>query len=367
REISALQTPPRDRQAIQTKVGKFDPELVRHAVLRELNREGQIYMIHNRVRTIDGFADRVRDIVPEATVAVAHGQMPERDLAETMDRFTGGQVDVLVSTTIIENGLDIPNANTLIIDRAELLGLAEMHQLRGRVGRYIHKAYAYFFVPRDRPVTPAAENRLDIIRRYSQLGAGFDIALRDLEMRGAGNILGPDQSGHIAAVGYNLYCRLLVRAAARLKGEPVEEPPVVNISIGLDAFLSDDYVPTARQRMELYRRINECTSVEDVLEAERAMRDRYGPPPPEAHNLLTEAELRILADRAGINAIHLEDGRLHLGVRDVEVLRRWFRNAHTRPRLISPELAVVDDGFGQRDPAQIVTFLKRFLRASPPA
>ncbi|KPK63644.1 MAG: hypothetical protein AMK73_04990, partial [Planctomycetes bacterium SM23_32] len=256
REISALQTPPRDRQAIRTSVSNFDADLLRHAVLRELNREGQVFIVHNRVRTIDAFADQVRRIVPEAEVAVAHGQMPERDLAETMDRFLEGKVDVLVSTTIVESGLDIPNANTIILDRADFLGLAEMHQLRGRVGRYIHKAYAYFFTPAGRAVTEEVRARLDAIRRYSQLGAGFDIALRDLEIRGAGNILGPAQSGHIAAVGYNLYCRLLARAARRLTGEPYKEPPNVTVDIGLDALLPDDYVATPKQKMDIYRQIH---------------------------------------------------------------------------------------------------------------
>ncbi|MFW6119049.1 MAG: transcription-repair coupling factor [Planctomycetota bacterium] len=361
REISALQTPPRDRQAIKTKVGPRDMELVRHAILRELNRDGQVFIIHNRVRTIDGFADKVREAVPEATVAVAHGQMPERELADTMDLFLQGEVDVLVSTTIIENGLDIPNANTIILDRAELLGLAEMHQLRGRVGRYIHKAYAYFFTPPKRPVTPEAQSRLDAIRRYSELGSGFDIALRDLEIRGAGNILGPAQSGHIAAVGYNLYCRLLARASARLQGEQIEEPPEVTVNIGLDAFLPEDYVPTPRQRMELYRQINRCTSMADAREAEETMRDRYGAPPLEARNLLLEAELRILAERAGIDTVQLQDGRLHLGIRDAQAFRSHFAGSSGTPRVVTGDLAVLEDGFPKDNPRLTGLHLKRVL------
>ncbi len=359
REISALQTPPRDRQSIQTRVGKFDPDLLRHAILRELNREGQVFVIHNRVRTIRKFAERVRGLVPEATVAVAHGQMPERELAQNMDRFTEGEVDVLVSTTIIENGLDIPNANTIILDRSDLLGLAEMHQLRGRVGRYVHKAYAYFFKPRSRPITPEAEKRLDTIRRYSQLGAGFDIALRDLEIRGAGNILGPDQSGHIAAVGYNLYCRLLMRAAARLKGKEVKEPPAVAINIGLDAFLPPDYVPTPRQRMEMYRQVHRCTSLGELDAVRGAMRDRYGDPPAEAENLLLEAELRILAEEAGVDSVQLRDGRLHLSVKDFNCFKRHFEGADRAPRVIDEELAVVDAGFPAADPRALGLHLRR--------
>jgi transcription-repair coupling factor (superfamily II helicase) len=361
REISALQTPPQDRQAIQTRASAFDAELLRHAVLRELNREGQVFIIHNRVRTIDAFADRVRGIVPEAEVAVAHGQMPERRLAETMDRFIEGEVDVLVSTTIVESGLDIPNANTIVLDRADLLGLAEMHQLRGRVGRYIHKAYAYFFTPAGRPVTDEARARLDAIRRYSQLGAGFDIALRDLEIRGAGNILGPAQSGHIAAVGYNLYCRLLGRAAARLKGEPVKEPPAVTVDIGLEALLPDDYVPTPRQKMEIYRQIHRAVELEDLRGVEDGIRDRFGPLPAQVRNLLAEAEIRIRAAEAGIASVRVEDGRLHFGVRDAAALKRRFEGAPRRPRLINERLAVLDDGFSPDEPVGTAQFLRRLF------
>ncbi|MHC5034339.1 MAG: transcription-repair coupling factor [Planctomycetota bacterium] len=364
REISALQTPPRDRQAIETRVGSFNPDLARHAILRELSREGQVFVIHNRVQSIDAFAERLQSIVPEARMAVAHGQMPERELAETMDAFLEGEVDVLISTTIVESGLDIPNANTIILDRAELLGLAEMHQLRGRVGRYIHKAYAYFFTPASRPVTPEAKSRLDAIRRYSQLGAGFDIALRDLEIRGAGNILGPAQSGHIAAVGYNLYCRLLGRAASRLRGEPLKEPPDVTLDIGLDALLPDDYVPTPRQKMGVYRQLHRAADIEDVREVEAALRDRFGEPPAEAMNLLLEAEIRILAGRAGIASVHLEDGRLHFTVRNAKALADRFEGGAEGPRMVSKELAVVDSGFPADSPDDVALFLRRLLSST---
>jgi transcription-repair coupling factor (superfamily II helicase) len=362
REISALQTPPRDRQAIQTRVGPFDPELLRHAVLRELNREGQVFIIHNRVRTIDAFADRVRSIVPEAHVAVAHGQMPEGQLAETMDAFIEGEVDALVSTTIVESGLDIPNANTIILDRADLLGLAEMHQLRGRVGRYVHKAYAYFFRPASRPITPEAEARLDAVRRYSRLGAGFDIALRDLEIRGAGNILGPAQSGHIAAVGYNLYCRLLGRAAARMKGEPVREPPDVTIDIGLEALLPEDYVPAPRQKMDVYRQVHRAADEEELAEVREGIRDRFGPIPPEVENLLTEARLRLLATEAGIASVKVEDGRVQFGLRDAERLRERFKGAPRAPRVVTEKVAVLDGPAPTDDPDAMAEMLEGLLR-----
>ncbi|NLW49990.1 MAG: transcription-repair coupling factor [Candidatus Brocadiaceae bacterium] len=365
REISALQTPPHDRQAIETRVSRFSPQILRHAVLRELNRQGQVFVIHNRVHSITDFADRVRSIVPEATVAVAHGRMPENELAGTMDDFIDGRIDVLVSTTIVESGLDIPNANTIVLNRSDLLGLAEMHQLRGRVGRYIHKAYAYFFVPESRPVTPEAQSRLDAIRRYSHLGAGFDIALRDLEMRGAGNILGPAQSGHIAAVGYNLYCRLLAQAVRGLKGRPPEEPPDVTVELGLDAYLPDDYVPTPRQKMEIYRRLHRATGLAGIQEVRAALRDRFGPPPRPAENLLLQAELRVLAARAGLAAVHVRDGRIHLSVRDEAAMERWFATAPARPRRIAEDLAVIDHGFPADSPEATAAFLRKLLGRAP--
>jgi transcription-repair coupling factor (superfamily II helicase) len=355
RDISSLQTPPQDRLAIETHVTRFDPGLLRHAVIRELSREGQVFLVHNRVRSIQGVAATVRELVPEARVAVAHGQMPERELADAMERFVDGSVDVLVSTTIVRNGLDIPNANTLIINRADILGLSEMHQLRGRVGRYIHKAYAYFFTPNDRPVTPEAQVRLDAIKRYSGLGAGFEIALRDLEIRGAGNILGSEQSGHIAAIGYSLYCRLLARATASLKGQEVKEPPSVTINIGLDAYLPDGYVPALEQRMEVYRQIGRAADLEGVRIVERGMKDRFGPLPEEAQNLLLEAEVRILAAEAGIDSLQMQDGRLHFHLRDADRFSRYFERAKVKPRVVDEELAVLDARLstGGRQAAQL--------------
>jgi len=342
RDISSLQTPPLDRQAVETRVRTFDPRVLRDAVLRELRREGQVFLVHNRVHSIEAVAETVRRLVPQARVEVAHGQMPERRLADVMERFAEDEVDVLVSTTIIENGLDIPNANTLVINRAELLGLAEMHQLRGRVGRYIHKAYAYFFTPPDRPITPEARERLEAIRRYSDLGAGFDIALRDLEIRGAGNILGPEQSGHIAAVGYNLYCRLLARATARLKGEAIPEPPSATVNLGLDTLVPESYVPTLQQRIEIYREVSRAADPEQVRLVGRGLRDRFGPPPQPVRDLLLEAEIRIMADRAGVDSIQVRDGRLHFSLKDPQGFRAYFASAAIRPRLVGEQEAVIE-------------------------
>ena len=361
RDISALQTAPRERQAVETRVKNFDPDTLRHAVRRELSREGQVYLVHNRVHSIQGVAQKVHELVPEATVEIGHGQMPENELADVMERFTDGEVDVLVSTTIIENGLDIPNANTLIVSRAELLGLAEMHQLRGRVGRYIHKAYAYFFTPPDRPITPEAKERLKAIRRYSSLGAGFDIALRDLELRGAGNILGPQQSGHIAAVGYNLYCRLLERATARLKGESTSEPPTTTVNIGLDVVLPEDYVPALRNRMDLYREVSQVTDREDLREVARHLRDRFGPPPRPVRNLLLEAELRILAQEAGADSVHLRDGAIRFGIRELDRFREHFERAGVHPRVREPDMLAKIDAPSGGDALAVGRFLRRIL------
>jgi len=366
RDISSLQTPPLDRQAIDTRVGRFDPATVRHAVLRELRREGQVFLVHNRVHDIEAVAELARALVPEARVGVAHGQMPERRLARVMEEFIEGELQVLVSTTIIENGLDIPNANTLLVHRADLLGLAEMHQLRGRVGRYIHKAYAYFFMPADRPVTPEAEQRLEAIQRYRHLGAGFDIAVRDLEIRGAGNILGPEQSGHMAAVGYNLYCRMLARAMARLKGEPFEEPPAVTINIGLEALLPEDYVPAIRQRLGVYRQIGRACELEELHTVRCQLRDRFGPLGPEAENLLLEAEIRLLADRAGIDSIQMQDGRLFFTLRDSEGFRSHFAGAAVRPRVVGDDMAVLDAGLPDQDGRALALLVRDLLGAAQP-
>jgi len=361
RDISSLQTPPMDRQAIETRVKQFDPHLLRQAVLRELGREGQVFMVHNRVQSIQKLAEQVRQLVPEARVEVGHGQMPERQLADVMTRFAEGEVDVLVSTTIVENGLDIPNANTLIVDRADLLGLAEMHQLRGRVGRYIHKAYAYFFTPPNRPITPEAQERLEAIRRYSALGAGFDIALRDLELRGAGNILGPEQSGHIAVVGYNLYCQLLARAVASLKGQEIREPPAVTINIGLQALLPESYVPALQQRIEVYRELSQACELEDVRSAARGLRDRFGPPPEPAQNLLTEAEIRVLAHDAGVDSIQLQEGRLLFTLRDARRFHSYFGRAKIKPRGVGEDTAVLDARLPAGDARALAMFVRDLL------
>jgi transcription-repair coupling factor (superfamily II helicase) len=323
RDISALATAPMDRRAIYTEVCPPDDRLIRQAIGRELNRQGQVFFVHNRVVDILALADHVAHLVPEARVAVAHGQMPESALERTMLAFVQGKHDVLVCTTIIESGLDIPTANTILIHDADRFGLAELHQLRGRVGRSKHRAYCYLLLPQTRPVSPEAARRLKAVEQFSDLGAGFQIAMRDLEIRGAGNILGPEQSGHIAAVGYELYCQLLEQAVAEIRGsaelaefnQPVPPQRQAHVELGIDAYIPADYVPSDRQRMEVYRRLARCTCSEDVVQLRSDLTDAYGQMPPTVQTLLDQAEIRVLAGPLGIESIIRRGGDVVFAVR----------------------------------------------------
>jgi transcription-repair coupling factor (superfamily II helicase) len=306
RDISNLETPPQGRLAIETRIVRFDPQLIRHAILRELNRDGQVYFVHNRVYNIREVADRLESIVPEARIDIAHGQMAEHDLEQAMVRFVRRESDILVATTIIESGLDIPNVNTIFINQADNYGLADLHQLRGRVGRYKHRAYAYLLLDSESGVTPTAARRLKAIEEFTELGAGFKIALRDLEIRGAGNILGTQQSGHIAAVGYELYCQLLENSVRRLKKQPVRTPLEVTIDLPWPAYLPRDYVPGQRLKIEVYRRLARLRRAERLEDFSQELRDRFGTPPEAVVWLLRLAELRLRAARWQIATIHLE-------------------------------------------------------------
>jgi len=297
RDISTLATPPRDRLAIRTEIVPYDERRIREAILEELGRGGQVYFVHNRVQTIDAVARRLEMLVPEASFAVAHGQMDEAVLEETMIRFLDRQIDVLVCTTIIESGLDIPNVNTILIHQADLFGLADLHQLRGRVGRYRVQARCLLLLPEGRPVLPAAARRLKAVEEFSELGAGFKIALRDLEIRGVGNLLGREQHGHIAAVGYELYCRMLEGAVKRLRREPVPEPPQAHVDLGREARLPEEYVPDVRVRMEIYRRLAAARTEEELAAAERELVDRCGRYPRPVADLLETFRVRIRAAR----------------------------------------------------------------------
>ena len=305
RDISSLSTPPLDRRSVMTRVCRFDPEVIRKAILTEAARDGQVFYLHNRVQTIEQAAWKLREIVgdPRIRIDVAHGQMPKHELEDAMIRFVTGDTDVLVCSTIIESGIDIPNANTIIICEADRMGLAQLHQLRGRVGRYKHRAYAWLLLPQSRSVSPVAGKRLKAIEEYSQLGAGFRIALRDLEIRGAGNILGAEQSGHINTVGYELYCKLLGEAVKRLKNEPIEQEPQTVIDPGFAAYIPKRYIHSDRQRMEVYRRLATAPRPQDIDQLNRELRDLFGPAPEQVTLTLELARIRLLASRWNIQSI----------------------------------------------------------------
>ena len=370
RDLSTLETPPQDRLPVETVVANHDERLVRDAVRREINRGGQVYYLHNRVSTIEGTALRLMDLVPDARVVVGHGQMDPDDLERVMTRFVNGEADVLVCTTIIESGLDIPNANTIIIDRADRFGLSELYQLRGRVGRYKHQAYAYFLLPRHAQLLTEARKRMSAIKQYSALGSGFKIAMRDLEIRGAGNLLGMEQSGHITAVGFDLYCQLLGRTISALKGETPKgrvevrmrldflefnaaeareaeagpEPVLKDRGVALQvavprdegvvtvssrrrheeagteerqevrepAFLPLDYVREAPQRIEIHRKLANISGKQDVEALRAELRDRFGPVPGPVELLLELADLRWVAAGHGVTSIEVTQGKLKI-------------------------------------------------------
>jgi transcription-repair coupling factor (superfamily II helicase) len=315
RDMSVIETPPEDRLPIQTRVAEASAGLVRDAILRELDRGGQVFYVHNRVETIEAQAEQLRQLVPGARFVVGHGQMAEGALEKVMLQFAGGEADVLVCTTIIESGLDIPNANTIVIDRADTLGLAQLYQLRGRVGRSSRRAYAYLLYRRRERMSDDARKRLQAIFNASELGAGFQIALSDLEIRGAGNILGAEQSGFMAAVGFDLYSRLLAEAVEERKAahegrEPVVVPPQAVVDLPLEAHLPDAYVPDEAQKLELYRRLARARTPGDIAAFRQEVTDRFGPMPAPVLRLVEVAELRLTAEGAGVSSISREDGLL---------------------------------------------------------
>ncbi|HEY8505506.1 MAG TPA: transcription-repair coupling factor, partial [Gemmataceae bacterium] len=362
RDISNLETPPPERLPVETRIIRFDPALVRNAVLRELNRGGQVYFVHNRVYDIDRVAERLAQVVPEARLAVAHGQMAEGDLERAMVRFVRREADVLVATTIVESGLDIPNANTIFIDQADTYGLADLHQLRGRVGRTRVRAYAYLLLDQDRAVTPAAAQRLKAIEEFTQLGAGFKIALRDLEIRGAGNLLGNEQSGHIAAVGYELYCQLLENAVRAMKNQPLRTPLEVHVDLPWPAFLPREYVPTQRLRVEVYRRLSRVRDVRKLGDFREELRDRYGSPPEPAEWLLRLAELRLLAARWQVGQIHRDGPDVVLTYRSAKRVKELAARSEGRLRVVDQKSAYLRLHPGEGEPEALYALLRSLLR-----
>jgi transcription-repair coupling factor (superfamily II helicase) len=325
RDISVIETPPEGRRPIATHVGEMDDELIAEALRREAARGGQSFYLHNRVETIDAAADAVRALVPELRVLVAHGQMAEGELEDVMLAFIGGEADVLVCTTIIESGLDIPRANTLIVERADQLGLAQLYQIRGRVGRSTVTAHAYLLYPDESALTRDAASRLRAVADYTELGSGLRIAMRDLEIRGAGNLLGEEQSGQVAAVGFELYVDLLQEAIAARQGESVEEREV-RVEIPVSAYIPAGYVPFEAAKIDLHRRIALAGELEEVAAIRAELEDRFGPVPDPVEALLGLQELRVKLRRAGAQQLAARGGRLSvapvsLTVRQLRVLR----------------------------------------------
>ena len=310
RDMTTMDTPPEDRLPIRTHVAAYDDRLVRDAVLREIYRGGQVYFVHNRVHSIYHAAHRLSELVPEASFAVGHGQMAEDDLERVMLDFVAARYDVLVCTTIIESGLDIPNVNTIIVNDADRFGLAQLYQLRGRVGRGANRAYAYFLHRKNQALSEIAEKRLRTIYEATELGAGFQIALKDLEIRGAGNLLGAEQHGQMASVGFHLYTQLLGEAVQELKGQPVQRLPSVSIDLPLPAFLPGSYVPEEANRLNIYQRLAAAPDQEQVDQIAQEMADRFGPPPEMALNLRFAARIRILAGLAGVESIGYQEDRI---------------------------------------------------------
>ena len=364
RDLSLLQTPPADRQPILTYVGEQDDRVAVEAIRRELLRDGQVFWVHNRVQSIEERAQRLRELVPEARIAIAHGQMDEGRLEQTVLDFWEGNFDVLVCTTIIESGIDMPTVNTLVVERADLLGLGQLHQIRGRVGRSGSRAYAYLFHPRDRTLTQEAYERLKTIGEATDLGSGFKIAMRDLEIRGAGNLLGEAQSGHIAAVGYDLYCQMVTEAVGEMKGEPVREPSEIKLDVPTDAFLPKDYVTKEELRLEAYRRLAYVTSPREVDDVRDEWLDRYGPIPEPAEMLLKVAYLRAECHRIGLNDLVITPVQARLAPIDLKVseearLRRLSRDAIYKEAVRQLVVPIPRD----REPAE---FLVGFLRELRP-
>jgi transcription-repair coupling factor (superfamily II helicase) len=348
KDMSVIETPPPNRLPVETIVCAYDERVIRDAIQRELKRRGQVYFLHNRVHSIHRVKERVTELCPGARVEIGHGQMEEDELERVMQRFVQGEIDVLISTTIIESGLDIPNANTIIIDRADRFGLADLYQLRGRVGRAQHKAYAYLMLPRELMGVGTARRRINAIKQYSGLGAGFKIAMRDLEIRGAGNILGTAQSGHITNVGFELYCQLLHDAIEKLKGKKARgrAEAVVRldfvatnesefVSAGeakAPAFIAADYISQPHQRIQAYKKLAAAVNAEELSKLEKEWRDRFGPLPAAVSNLLVLTEIKLMAGKARVARVEVKENKVML-LRGGDYLLIGDRF----PRLTSPD------------------------------
>ncbi len=308
RDLSVIETPPNDRLAVKTFVRKFSERIVHEAIVRELDRNGQIYFVHNKVKSIQQVGEMIRKIVPQVRIGIAHGQMPEKQLESVMRKFIDHEIDLLLSTTIVESGLDIPAANTILINRADQFGLAQLYQLRGRVGRYKHQAYAYLLIPGALAITPEARKRITAIEELSELGSGFQLAARDMEIRGVGNMLGHSQSGHISAIGFDLYCKMIEETVRELKGEKLETQVEPEIDLLIRGFVPKDYIVDLNQRLEIYRRLQLIADAGERVAMEEELRDRYGPLPEPVEKLLSLIDIRILCRRIHVSELKTREG-----------------------------------------------------------
>ncbi len=379
RDISALTVPPPGRQEIETRLADAaDDDVIREALLREKNRGGQVFFLHNRVRSIERLARRLAEIAPECSFAVGHGQMGARRLEQVMDVFTRGEVDVLVATTIVENGLDIPAAGTIFIDDADRFGLSELHQLRGRVGRGEHKAWCYLLVEKHKPIRQIARERLKALEEMNQLGAGFAISMKDLEIRGAGNILGPQQSGHIAAVGYDMYCRLLKHTIGRMRAglsleagssgaSGTDLSAGIDLELGLEAYLPSEWIPSQDTRLEILRALDTIDSDAAADEAEIMLRDRFGRLPPEALALVRSFRLRARAAPLGIGRVTLRGDSYLLEFSDRVALEQAFAGSEVELRPIRTGVARLMVPEGRRQPGHALDWLEELLKDRGPA
>ena len=364
RDIANLETAPEERVAVETRVSRFQDDIVRQAILRELAREGQIYFVHNRVNDIDLLANRLRNLVPEARIRVGHGQMHEEQLEEVMVDFIEHRFDLLLATTIVESGLDIPNANTIFIDEADRYGLADLHQLRGRVGRYKHRAYCYLLLEKGKSITPNASRRLRAIEEFSDMGAGFALSMRDLEIRGAGNLLGAQQSGHIAAVGYELYCQLLENAVRSLKKLPPRLVLDVDVDLPGRAFLPDSYIFDLRSKIDVYRRLARIASDEELRQFADELRDRFGPLPPPVQRMLQIAALRIDAAIWQIATIRMENEYLVFDYSNASRIHQLAQLTKGRLRVVDGASAYVTVPPAARNPDALLNLAKSVLRST---
>jgi transcription-repair coupling factor (superfamily II helicase) len=332
RDISVIATPPEQRQAIITYVSEFDDMIVTDAIRRELKRNGQIFFVHNNIKTIEKINDHLKQLVPEVRSAIAHGQMKEHDLEKVMMQFVDRDIDLLVCTTIIESGLDIPAANTMFINRADRFGLSQMYQLRGRIGRSEEQAYAYLFIPEESTISRDARKRLRVLMEYSDLGAGFQIAMSDLQIRGGGAALGSSQSVHIAAVGYEMFLDLMEHAMSEINGEPAKEELEPEININLSSYFSEDYIPAIDQRLMLYKRLSGVTELKELSDIKEELVDRYGEVPEEAQNILLKIMLKIMAIKAGIKRLDISGQQMQ-----VYFSERHQKNPQGIINLVAPE------------------------------